>query len=87
MNDGGPAFPNEGGELSGLHAATGMSLRDWFAGQVMNDAMRLAMIPHSDYPDTIKTEAHKCAVRAYIMADAMLAARTKPSPEIPCLTK
>lgn len=31
INDGGPAFPCEGGDLSGLHAAPGMSVRDYFA--------------------------------------------------------
>lgn len=31
-NDGGSAFPCEGGLDSGLYADPGMSLRDWFAG-------------------------------------------------------
>ena len=34
IEDGGSAFPIEGGEFSGLHADPGMTLRDWFAGQV-----------------------------------------------------
>lgn len=33
--DGGPAFPIEGGDFSGLHPSPGMSLRDWFAGMSM----------------------------------------------------
>lgn len=76
-NDGGQAFPRAGyeGPEYCCDPVDGMTLRDYFAGQVMLESMRLAMVPHSDYPDTIKSEAQKCAVRAYIMADAMLAAR------------
>lgn len=35
INDGGPAFPCEGGFDSGLCPYYGMSLRDWFAGMAM----------------------------------------------------
>ncbi len=35
FDDGGAAFPCEGGEASGLHPSPGMSLRDWFAGQAL----------------------------------------------------
>ena len=31
IEDGGPAFPHEGGDFSGLYAEPGMSLRDYFA--------------------------------------------------------
>lgn len=68
MNDGGPAFPCEGGELSGLHANPGMSLRDWFAGQALAGCM-------ADYNigDTFQDVARTC----YEIADAMLKEREK----------
>ena len=34
IDDGGPVFPCEGGEFSGLHPDPGMSLRDYFAANV-----------------------------------------------------
>lgn len=37
INDGGPAFPCEGGPESGLYPDSGMSLRDWFAGMAMQE--------------------------------------------------
>lgn len=69
---GGPAFPSvsEGGPDSGLHPEfnPGMTLRDWFAGQMLpriatgwpNDASRVEL-----------------ARRCYEIADAMIAERSK----------
>ena len=34
-NDGGPAFPFDGGENNGIQPSSGMSLRDYFAGQAL----------------------------------------------------
>ena len=44
--DGGPAFP-----VSDMHAAStlpGMSLRDWFAGHALLDAIRFGTRWHND---------------------------------------
>ena len=72
--DGGPAFPVivEGGELSGLHPEfdSGMSLRDWFAGQA------LSALINSLHVDTT-TSNYVFAEAAYQLADAMLNEREK----------
>jgi len=61
-NDGGPAFPRIGiGDL--YYDAAGMSLRDWFAGQALAGFA------------AEKCSADQTAHAAYLMADAMLAAR------------
>lgn len=70
-NDGGPAFPysalqpdEKTAQLAGTMYADnmGMSLRDYFAGQV------LANVTIKDYVDTAKV--------AYAIADAMIRRRT-----------
>lgn len=81
-DDGGPAF-SYGDHINGGH--TGMSLRDWFAGQFLAGAATT-----SGEPLDIDIAADQfdvdCAMRkywgvtaraAYIAADAMLAARSK----------
>jgi hypothetical protein len=70
--DGGPAFPNLKANDSGPRDARngGMSLRDWFAGQVI--AGRSSSDP--------KMRAGY-ARSAYAMADAMLAEREKGGAE------
>ena len=71
VDDGGAAFPlhahsGESGELPIPN--TGMSLRDWFAGQ--------ALASMTAAPDYTKGPCnHAMAERAYIIADAMIAAR------------
>lgn len=70
--DGGPAFPgpaiNEDGSYLPLHH-TGMSLRDWFAGQIMQGLLEGVAW------DVARDNAKRCAEVAYVAADAMLAAR------------
>lgn len=67
INDGGPAFPRSSGGGAYGTAQSGMSLRDWFAGQ--------ALIGLLASPGVTPTGA---TVRwAYEHADAMLAARQK----------
>jgi len=69
-NDGGPAFPRSG---DSFHSAVeGMSLRDWFAGQVLTGLMATAaeMTHASRKPDVIATDCYK-------IADAMIAEREK----------
>lgn len=71
-NDGGPAFPaeyvwNSVAMKFQPSGPTGMSLRDWFAGQALNQMLRWEFAEGSDY-DALADEAYKAA-------DAMLAAR------------
>jgi hypothetical protein len=70
-DDGGPAFPS--GLVStgdGDHQAftSGMSLRDWFAGQALQWA---------GSNEWFHADERNVAERAYKMADAMVAARAK----------
>ena len=73
MNDGGPAFPQ--GTDSNDSTATGMSLRDWFAGKALVGMMSAdpewARLCRTDRPSSAEDFA-KCA---YEQADAMIAAR------------
>lgn len=48
---------------------SGMTLRDWFAGQA------LASFNHTGWPDS--ADAPEMARRAFVIADAMLAERAK----------
>lgn len=66
-NNGGPAFPglyDENGNQ--LYASTGMTLRDYFAGQVMQGYLTR---------QTISPDFENTAGLAYIIADAMLKER------------
>jgi hypothetical protein len=58
--DGGPAFPTQSSPYF-----TGMTLRDWFAGQALTA------------PWSSNFEVSEAAEIAYEFADAMLAARAK----------
>ncbi len=75
INDGGPAFPIPNDPNPGAYEAhPGMSLRDWFAGQA------LCSIPMRSWDASGRTDAqiiHMWAQAAYVVADAMLAERTK----------
>jgi hypothetical protein len=64
-NDGGPAFP--AGSFSAQHAP-GMTLRDWFAGEVM-------YLSHYEVCSEETGTYLDAAKRAYEFADAMLIAR------------
>lgn len=68
IDDGGPAFPRTVQRWNDSldHSVQGMSLRDWFAGQVLTSA---AAIPFGSADCEYRAKA------AYQMADAMLAAR------------
>ena len=76
-NDGGPAFPKQavkiqrdGKEYSEyVDGASGMSLRDWFAGMALNH-------PYAQSDDTYM-HGGKAAAWAYELADAMLQERDK----------
>ena len=65
---GGPAFPNSVG-------VNGMTLRDWFAGQVISQLLgQVERIELTDRP-IVACSYYATAAEAYRVADAMLAAR------------
>ena len=78
INDGGPAFPMAGNtsnwdsEKRQYVPQYGMTLRDWFAGQVL-----AGLIFHNDYGQRSDDDI---ANGAYSYADAMLAARNQTKP-------
>jgi len=81
-NDGGPAFAHSGtphspedNEGDGEAAQSGMSLRDWFAGQAANGL--LASTAHPKFDQSKPVVCSNVAGYAYEIADAMLAARAK----------
>ena len=53
--------------------SAGMTLRDWFAGQVLSGLWPTIMIDRKYLDD----DAYECAVSAYKIADAMMEARKK----------
>ena len=67
-----PAFPNTGNSNWGMDPSLGMTLRDWFAGQVLASASAL--------PLGAGDCAHRAKV-AYDQADAMLAVRDGVAPD------
>lgn len=71
VNNGGPAFPSAYPDSE--HTSQGMSLRDYYAAHFM-----AAMLPSLAYirRDKIQTD-RAYSVRAYELADAMLAERDK----------
>jgi hypothetical protein len=74
IEDGGPAFPLQDWDecIHSRRTETGMTLRDWFAGQA------LVALPHIGCgADLTPTEL---ALSAYQMADAMLKARKEVLP-------
>lgn len=86
-DEGGPAFPQHdlsgygigptmkgfdpSDPYSGKYEVTGMTLRDWFAGQALTAAAMQAF----DDDTTVEGNARVAAVWAYAVADAMLEAR------------
>ena len=81
-DDGGPAFPNH---FEVPREMRGMKLRDWFAGQVlpqaMNDAQRLSVDQAQMlFPGRAAIPFEEVtACLAYKVADAMLAERKRKS--------
>ena len=76
QNDGGPAYPTLGRELTDMTGAvvtSGMTLRDWFAGQAL-----AALLSYSGRHESEPMDAERWAWAAYAQADAMLAERAKP---------
>ena len=94
QDDGGPAFPHtveyRGETSGGVIPHGGLSLRDWFAGMALPEAIRLCAKADKESGPTNTTQEYiNMAVAddddintlearlAYAMADAMLAARKK----------
>lgn len=83
INDGGPAFPMAYNETTASYSPQGMSLRDYFAGQVLNGKLSNPAHTHSMKRRTKSNEykarkfAEYQATRAYQIADAMIAERNK----------
>jgi len=79
--DGGPAFPTDQTEY--MHEKScvsgGMTLRDWFAGQVTAGlCVGCAGFIGSEFSAYAKGHCNAAlAERAYVLADAMLAERVK----------
>lgn len=71
---GGQAFPTEGGDQSGLYPDPGMSLRDYFAGQVIVGLMSYQGDETSGNWHN-NSSSQGVATRCYELADAMIAAR------------
>jgi hypothetical protein len=73
QNDGGPAFPQNDLSSYGMGPEGcnngGMTLRDWFAGQALGVMLQA--------PETAGETTADIAQAAYVMADAMIAARDK----------
>lgn len=73
--DGGPAFPTDGGTLiDGTRRRaleSGMSLRDWFAGQVVGAYL------YERFSGNHTWEPEEIAAWSYETADAMIAEREK----------
>ena len=78
MEDGGPAFPSKcAGTIDGRDVVKhqGMTLRDWFAAKAIQG---LLGGPNITIAGPVQSVAAGLAVRAYEIADAMLAARKAP---------
>jgi len=72
-NDGGPAFPwHSDGYLENQDPSTGMSIRDYMAAKAMAGIMAS---PGTSFNTNLEGSASVVAHVAYIVADAMLAAR------------
>ena len=64
-----PAFPREDYQADDAPGQRGMSLRDWFAGQALSGWLA------SFGPGAHPTDESELAAYAFVITDAMLAAR------------
>jgi hypothetical protein len=83
MNDGGPAFPHnvlDHGHGVASQLRPGMSLRDWFAGQVAVECLKRSTTITEEHKGGGVSKRHDvdadgAARAAYKFADALLAAK------------
>lgn len=81
-DDGGSAFPHQVEYIAGDQSFGGrvqyggMSLRDWFAGQILSSYWWRSTDPKTAGDDPLRY----IATETYKMADAMLAARKERTP-------
>lgn len=77
INDGGPAFPNvpEGAGSRWADWDMGMTLRDYFAAKAMQGFSTTVRDLGGANDAIARGEFDTCARFAYLLADAMLAAR------------
>lgn len=76
IKDGGSAFPREDYQLDGRKLGqSGMSLRDYFAGQALAGALANQMLLMTIDANSSESTRVAVAVYAYATADAMLKAR------------
>ena len=71
INNGGPAFPTQELPQWSWPGSTGMSLRDWFAGQALSGLLS------GFYRTSTNANLAEVPAEAYAIADAMLAERAK----------
>lgn len=77
IKDGGPAFAAMAvGPAGDIYNQTGMTLRDWFACQVLAECWRKALKQQS-VDNHINAIADRTAYWSYKIADAMLKEREK----------
>jgi hypothetical protein len=83
-DDGGPAFPSDpkrmqmspGGAMVAV-GHEGMTLRDWFAGQLVGHIATDPTVGASITASSAETVAIRLARISYVMADAMIEERNK----------
>ncbi len=73
MNDGGPAYPYPSTEIY----EPGMSLRDYFAGQALDEMIYGPNTPRDPDIMPLDEEARRIAKMSYMVADAMLKERAE----------
>lgn len=69
QGNGGPAFPVQ--DDAKLHPSYGMTLRDWFAGQAISQAVGLCRNRDGSWDEVA------IAITCYSIADTMLAERDR----------
>lgn len=77
-----PAFPNTGNSTWSLAPASGMTLRDWFAGQALAAVIEAMQRSHIGDHETAGGGPSGFAATAYDIADALLRARSPSREEV-----
>lgn len=75
FRDGGAAFPQNSQDDQPVTFYSGMSLRDWLAGQALQGMATMAALVHEDLGPAQGDVSQSTAKAAYEIADAMLKER------------